>query len=69
MSLNKKTAKSLAVAYAAWQEAVKEDDSTGIIAWGGSLLAAQEATGVSLVDVKNTERMIKLHRPLFREAM
>lgn len=49
MSISKAKAKSLAVAYSAYNEAVDKGDANSIAVWTSILRKAQKATGVELV--------------------
>lgn len=47
--LTKETAKSLAVSYEAFLDAMKDDRKSGLRVWGLQLLEAQRETGIVLL--------------------
>lgn len=51
--------RNLAVAYSAWNTAVRVDDPRGLVAWGPILRQAQDATGVCLQDDARVARLAK----------
>ena len=58
MSITPEAAKSLAVAYQAWCEAVSDERLNSMKVWAGTLTRAQEATGVVLRDPADMQRAI-----------
>jgi hypothetical protein len=63
MSISKKNAKKLAVAYQAYCEATdKNDNANSIVVWGRMLIDAQTKTRVELLDAEVIEIKIAAMR-------
>ena len=58
----RKAAKSLAVAYSAWHQAVQSEDDNGKIIWGERLLERMAQLNIDLADVQNTRDIIERAR-------
>ena len=76
MSISKKNAKSLAVSYQAYIQAVDASDWNGISVWGGILARMQEATGIELQRpdniacfVRRADTMLELEREREERAL
>jgi len=54
-TITKEQAKSLAVNYAAYEEAYHDKDAFGIRVWGRGLKDIQQETGITLIDDENLE--------------
>lgn len=58
MRLNKKTARSLAVRYHAYLEAVHAEDLSGVVCWGPLLIETQALTGVVLCNPEHIRVLV-----------
>ena len=58
MAISKAKAKSLAVAYSAYNEAVEKNDANSVWVWAKILRKAQKDTGVELIDNERLDGVV-----------